>query len=174
MTDYENIMLGHEKTKGVSIDVHEMIRTLSSLSDLVHLKVKPTEKIKELGIGQQQLVELAKALYRKAKLLILDEPNASLDENDCKNLLNIVRKLKNQGVTCILISHKQREVLDIGETITVLRDEKTLTTLEKGKDEINEQIFIKHMVVDQLKIFIPKKKFAIGKNNIKSSKLECF
>ncbi|MEJ5272622.1 MAG: sugar ABC transporter ATP-binding protein [Spirochaetota bacterium] len=157
MTVYENIMLGHEITKGISIDIHEMIKVVSSLLELVHLKINPTEKIKELGIGQQQLVEIAKALYRKAKLLILDEPTAALNEDDCNNLLNIIRKLKNQGVTCILISHKLKEVLEIGETITVLRDGKTICTLEKGKDEISEQILIKHMVGRSIENIYPER-----------------
>lgn len=158
MTIYENIMLGHEKTKGISIDVHEMIKTASSLLELVHLNINPTEKIKELGIGQQQLVEIAKALYRKARLLILDEPTAALNEEDCKNLLNIIRKLKGQGVTSILISHKLKEVLDIGESITVLRDGKTICTLEKGKDDITEQILIKNMVGRSIENIFPERK----------------
>ncbi|NLJ05588.1 MAG: sugar ABC transporter ATP-binding protein, partial [Exilispira sp.] len=166
MTIYENIMLGHEKTKGISIDIHEMIKTASSLLELVHLKMNPTEKIKELGIGQQQLVEIAKALYRKARLLILDEPTAALNEEDCKNLLNIIRKLKDQGVTSILISHKLKEVLDIGESITVLRDGKTICTLEKGKDEITEQILIKHMVGRSIENIYPERKTKPSKKAI--------
>lgn len=158
MMVYENIMLGHEKTKGISIDVHEMIKTTASLLELVHLNINPTEKVKELGIGQQQLVEIAKALYRKAKLLILDEPTAALNEEDCKNLLNIIRQLKNQGVTCILISHKLKEVLEIAETVTVLRDGKTICTLQKNIDEINEQILIKHMVGRSIENIYPERK----------------
>ncbi len=144
MMIYENILLGHEIKKGIQIDIPEMIKKTEQLLEMVHLTVKPTEKIKELGIGKQQLVEIAKALSRKAKLLILDEPTAALNENDCENLLNIIRELKSQGVTCIMISHKLKEVMAIADTITVLRDGQTICTLDKK--EATEQLLIKHMV----------------------------
>ncbi|HPD79451.1 MAG TPA: sugar ABC transporter ATP-binding protein [Spirochaetia bacterium] len=144
MMIYENILLGHEIQKGIQIDIPEMIKKTEQLLEMVHLSVKPTEKIKELGIGKQQLVEIAKALSRKAKLLILDEPTAALNENDCENLLNIIRELKSQGVTCIMISHKLKEVMAIADTITVLRDGQTICTLDKK--EATEQLLIKHMV----------------------------
>jgi len=158
MMVYENIMLGHEKTRGIGIDIHEMIKTTTSLLDMVRLNVKPTAKIKELGIGQQQLVEIAKALYRNARLLILDEPTAALNENDCQNLLDIIRNLKTRGVTCILISHKLKEVMEIADTITVLRDGKTICTLDRQKDNVNEQVLIKHMVGRSIDNIYPPKK----------------
>lgn len=146
MMVYENVMLGHEKTRGLTIDMYEMIRETEELLKRVHLKVSPTTKIKDLGIGKQQLVEIAKALSRNVKLLILDEPTAALNEDDCENLLNIIRELKSQGVTCIMISHKLKEVLSIADTITVLRDGRTICTLDRHKDTVNEQVLIKHMV----------------------------
>lgn len=157
MMVYENIMLGHEITNGISIDINEMIKETSKLLNLVHLKINPTARIKELGIGQQQLVEIAKALYRKAKLLILDEPTAALNENDCKNLLEIIKKLKTQGVTCIMISHKLKEVLEIADTITILRDGKTICTLQNRNNEANEQILIKNMVGRSIDNIYPEK-----------------
>jgi len=157
MMVYENVMLGHEIRKGVTLDVHAMIKETEKLLERVHLKVPPTAKIKDLGIGKQQLVEIAKALSRNAKLLILDEPTAALNEDDCENLLNIIRELKTQGVTCIMISHKLKEVLSIADTITVLRDGETICTLDKNKDAVNEQILIKHMVGRSIENIYPSR-----------------
>jgi len=146
MTVYENIMLGHEIHRGLAIDVQEMIQKAEELLKRVRLSVNPSAKVKDLGIGKQQLVEIAKALSRNVSLLILDEPTAALNEDDCDNLLEILRILKTQGVTSIMISHKLKEVLTIAETITVLRDGQTICTLDREKDKVDEQILIKHMV----------------------------
>jgi putative multiple sugar transport system ATP-binding protein len=146
MMVYENLMLGHEIRRGMTIDTPEMIHKAEELLKRVRLSVNPSAKIKDLGIGKQQLVEIAKALSRNVSLLILDEPTAALNEDDCENLLDILRLLKSQGVTCIMISHKLKEVLEIAETITVLRDGQTICTLDRQKDEVNEQVLIKHMV----------------------------
>ena len=146
MTVYENIMLGHEIRRGMAIDVPEMIRQAEELLKKVRLSISPDAKVKDLGIGKQQLVEIAKALSRNVSLLILDEPTATLNEDDCDNLLNILRFLKTQGVTSIMISHKLKEVLSIAETITVLRDGQTICTLDREKDKVDEQMLIKHMV----------------------------
>ncbi len=146
MTIYENIMLGHEIRRGIGIDIQEMIQKAEELLKRVRLSVNPSMKVKDLGIGKQQLVEIAKALSRNVSLLILDEPTAALNEDDCDNLLEILRILKTQGVTSIMISHKLKEVLTIAETITVLRDGQTICTLDREKDKVDEQILIKHMV----------------------------
>jgi putative multiple sugar transport system ATP-binding protein len=161
MMIYENIMLGHEIKKGITIDVHEMIKRTEELLQRVHLTISPTTKIKDLGIGKQQLVEIAKALSRDVKLLILDEPTSTLNEDDCENLLNIIRELKSHGVTCIMISHKLKEVLKIADTITVLRDGKTICTLDKSKDVVNEQVLIKHMVGRSIENIYPPRKSTI-------------
>uniref|UniRef100_A0A7C3EJ26 Sugar ABC transporter ATP-binding protein n=1 Tax=Gracilinema caldarium TaxID=215591 RepID=A0A7C3EJ26_9SPIR len=157
MMVYENVLLGHEIRRGLTIDTHEMIKETEHLLERVHLKVNPTTKIKDLGIGKQQLVEIAKALSKNVKLLILDEPTAALNEDDCENLLNIIRELKGQGVTCIMISHKLKEVLSIADTITVLRDGKTICTLDREKDKVNEQVLIKHMVGRSIENIYPKR-----------------
>ncbi len=146
MTVYENIMLGHELRRGMGIDIQEMIQRAEDLLKRVRLSVNPSAKVKDLGIGKQQLVEIAKALSRNVSLLILDEPTAALNEDDCDNLLDILRILKTQGVTSIMISHKLKEVLSIAETITVLRDGQTICTLDREKDKVDEQMLIKHMV----------------------------
>jgi putative multiple sugar transport system ATP-binding protein len=108
--------------------------------------VNPATKVKDLGVGKQQLVEIAKALSRDVKLLILDEPTSALNEDDSANLLSLLRGLKEQGVTCIMISHKLKEVLEIADTITVLRDGQTISTLDTRLGEVKEFLLIKHMV----------------------------
>ena len=113
MTVYENIFLGHELKRGFVVDWNETIKQAGEVLKKVRLNVNPEAKVKELGVGKQQLVEIAKALSKDVKLLILDEPTAALNENDSENLLDLLRDLKNHGVTCILISHKLKEVIAI-------------------------------------------------------------
>ncbi|MCX7787611.1 MAG: sugar ABC transporter ATP-binding protein [Spirochaetes bacterium] len=157
MMVYENVMLGHEIRKGIALDVNRMIQRTEELLKLVHLDIPSTVKVRDLGIGKQQLVEIAKALSRNVKLLILDEPTAALNEADCENLLQIIRELKGQGVTCILISHKLKEVLSIADTITVLRDGETICTLDREKDAVTEQVLIKHMVGRSIDTIFPSR-----------------
>ena len=134
---YENIFLGNEVTNGMTIDSNEAISQAIDILKKVGLDVNPLTKIKNLGVGKQQLVEIAKAMKKEVKILILDEPTAALNENDSDNLLSIIRDLRDQGVTCILISHKLREVLEIADTVTVLRDGKTVITLDTHTDVVN-------------------------------------
>ncbi len=161
---YENIFLGNEVTNGVVIDSNESISQAVDILKKVGLDVNPLTKIKNLGVGKQQLIEIAKALKKKVKILILDEPTAALNETDSDNLLRLIRGLKEQGVTCILISHKLREVMEIADTITVLRDGKTVTTLDVQKDKVNEPILIKHMVGRSIENVFPKReKVKVGR-----------
>ncbi|MFN2304313.1 MAG: ATP-binding cassette domain-containing protein, partial [Anaerolineales bacterium] len=112
----------------------------------INLKVNPATKIKDLGIGKQQLVEIAKSLSRDAKLLVLDEPTAALNETDSENLLNLLIDLKEQGVTCILITHKLQEVISIADKVTILRDGQSIVTLNAKTGEVDENVLIKNMV----------------------------
>jgi putative multiple sugar transport system ATP-binding protein len=147
LTVYENIFLGHEiSSNGVTVDWNETIKMASEMLKKVRLSVNPDVKIRELGVGKQQLVEIAKALSRDVKLLILDEPTAALNEDDSANLLSLLRELKEHGVTCVLISHKLREVISIADTITVLRDGQTIVTLEATNGQVSEGTLIKYMV----------------------------
>lgn len=157
MTVYENIFLGHEIKKGFVIDWNETIKSAGEVLKKVRLNVNPEAKVKELGVGKQQLVEIAKTLSKDVKLLILDEPTAALNENDSENLLNLLRDLKNHGVTCILISHKLKEVIEIADTVTVLRDGKTVITLDAKMGEVSEGILIKHMVGREIDNIFPKR-----------------
>ncbi|MDY0018906.1 MAG: sugar ABC transporter ATP-binding protein [Anaerolineae bacterium] len=146
MTVYENLFLGHEIKNGLVVDWNETIKETTEALKRVKLSVNPATKVKDLGVGKQQLIEIAKALSRNIKLLILDEPTAALNEDDSKNLLELLREQKAQGVTCILISHKLKEVIEIADTVTVLRDGQTICTLDAHKGEVSEPILIKHMV----------------------------
>lgn len=146
MTVYENVFLGHEVRKGIRVDWNETIKRAAEMLLKVRLNVNPEAKVLELGVGKQQLVEIAKALSKDVKLLILDEPTSALNEDDSENLLNLLRELKEHGVTSVLISHKLKEVIEIADSITVLRDGRTIVTLSAEKGEINETALIKHMV----------------------------
>ena len=153
---YENIYLGHEiRNKNGTINWNETIIQAKKQLERVGLDVDPSTKIKDLGTGKQQLVEIAKALSKNVRILILDEPTSSLNENDSENLLNLIVALKKQGVTSIMISHKLKEVTAIADRVTVLRDGKTVAQLEK--DEINEEQIIKYMVGRELTNIYPKR-----------------
>jgi putative multiple sugar transport system ATP-binding protein len=154
---YENVLLGHEIKKGLSVDWKETIRRSTEMLKNVGLNVNPELKIKDLGVGQQQLVEIAKALCKDIKLLILDEPTAALNESDCENLYELIRELKKKGVTCVLVSHRLKEVINIADTVTVLRDGETICTLDSGKGEVSESILIKNMVGREINNIYPER-----------------
>jgi len=118
--------------------------------------------IKDIGVGKQQLVEIAKALAKNAKLLILDEPTASLNETDSKALLDLMLELKKKGMTSIIISHKLNEISYVADKITVIRDGSTIETLVKGKDDITESRIIKGMVGREIADRFPKREPKIG------------
>jgi putative multiple sugar transport system ATP-binding protein len=132
----ENIFLGNERaTRGV-IDWRKTNQRTEELLAKVGLSAAPTTLVDSIGVGKQQLVEIAKALSKDVKLLILDEPTAALQENDSRKLLDLMLELKAQGVTCILISHKLGEVRYVADTVTVIRDGTTVSTLDaKGLSE---------------------------------------
>ena len=158
LTVYENIFLGHEIASRQIMDWNETIKQAGEMLKKVRLDVNPAHKIKDLGVGKQQLVEIAKALSRDVKLLILDEPTSALNEDDSENLLQLIKELKEQGVTSVLISHKLKEVIKIADTVTVLRDGKTICTLDAHKGEVSEHILIKHMVGREIDNIYPKRK----------------
>ncbi len=158
MTVYENIFLGHEIRNGPMVDWNETIKQAGEMLKKVKLNVNPAAKVKELGVGKQQLVEIAKALSKNVKLLILDEPTAALNEDDSENLLKLLRELREHGVTCILISHKLKEVLSIADSITVLRDGQTICTLNAKNGQVSEQVLIKHMVGREIDNIYPPRK----------------
>lgn len=163
MSVYENIFLGHEIQKGGIVDWNETIKQSVDMLGKVRLNVNPATKVKDLSVGKQQLIEIAKALSQDVKLLILDEPTSALNEDDCENLFDLLRELKKHGVTSILISHKLKEVIGIADTVTVLRDGRTICTLDAKKGEVSESVLIKHMVGREINnIYPPRPKSKPG------------
>ncbi|HZG76255.1 MAG TPA: sugar ABC transporter ATP-binding protein [Paenibacillus sp.] len=157
LTVYENIFAGNEIRRGQFVDWNRTIAQASEMLRKVKLNVNPETLAKDLGVGKQQLVEIAKALAKDVKLLILDEPTAALNEDDSENLLQLLRELKAQGITCIMISHKLKEVIAIADSATVLRDGQTICTLDGAKGEITEHAIIKNMVGREIDDIYPKR-----------------
>ncbi|MDD2533849.1 MAG: sugar ABC transporter ATP-binding protein [Eubacteriales bacterium] len=157
MTVYENIYLGHEIKKGRTVDWNETIVQATKMLDKVKLKVNPEIKVKDLGVGKQQLIEIAKAFSKNVNLLILDEPTAALNEDDSANLLMLLKELRNEGITSIMISHKLKEVIAIADTVTVLRDGQTICSLDAAKGEVSEPVLIKNMVGRAIDDIYPKR-----------------
>lgn len=156
MSIAENIYLGNEFAANGVIDWNKTVRETKKVLKEVGLVDNPLTKVVNLGVGKQQLVEIAKAISKNVNLLILDEPTAALNETESANLLEIIRQLKEKGVTCIYISHKLEEVLNIADSITVLRDGETIDTKEKD-ETINEEKIIAMMVGRTLENRFPRK-----------------
>lgn len=160
---YENVYFGHEIMSGRSIDWNKTIVSAAEVLKKVGLNADPSMKVKNLGVGNQQLVEIAKALSKNFKLLILDEPTASLNEDDSENLLKLIMELKAHGVTSIMISHKLKEITAIADTITVLRDGSTICSMDITQKEITEAEIIKHMVGREIEnIYLKRENKRIG------------
>jgi len=142
----ENIFLGNEiKSRGL-IDWTEAGRQTQALLDRVGLEMSPSTPIKHLGVGQQQMVEIAKALSKDVKLLILDEPTSALNEEDAGNLLDLLRDLKTKGITSIMISHKLNEIAAIADAITIIRDGRTIESYPVEAGRVDEDRIIRAMV----------------------------
>ncbi|KKD06965.1 multiple monosaccharide ABC transporter ATP-binding protein [Streptomyces sp. WM6386] len=142
----ENIFLGNEHAKGGLIDWRETLRHASELLRRVGLSDHPETRVADIGVGKQQLVEIAKALSKKVKLLILDEPTAALNDEDSGKLLDLILELKNQGITSIIISHKLNEIRKVADSVTILRDGQTIETLDVKAKETSEDRIISGMV----------------------------
>lgn len=142
----ENIFMGNEILKNGLIDWAEEKRRTYEILEKVGLSINPDILIKHLGVGQQQLVEIAKALSKNVKLLILDEPTSALNEADSANLLELMKDLKSRGITCIMISHKLNEIAAISDAVTVIRDGHTVESYDVVAGEVDEDKIIKAMV----------------------------
>lgn len=158
----ENIFLGHERARRKIIDWKQTYAEAQKLMERVGLDESPRTLVMNLGVGKQQLVEIAKALSKNVKLLILDEPTAALNEDDSQNLLRLLVELKKQGITSILISHKLNEIKSVADTITILRDGRTIETLDAAKDDVSEDRIIKGMVGRELTHRFPPRQAQIG------------
>jgi putative multiple sugar transport system ATP-binding protein len=158
----ENIFLGHETAKYGVIDWFEAFARTKKLLKKVGLSEHPNTLITNLGTGKQQLVEIAKALNKDVKLLILDEPTSSLNETDSNALLELLKGFRAQGISSILITHKLNEVLKVADRITVLRDGKTVDTLDTHTAKVSEDRIIKAMVGRDLSERYPPRNTEIG------------
>ena len=165
MTIGENMFLGNEQGKSWKIDWAETYGKSDEYLRTVGLKESSRTLIKDIGVGKQQLVEIAKALAKNAKLLILDEPTSSLNENESKDLLDLLLKFKEEGLTSIIISHKLNEISYVADKITVIRDGSTIETLNKETDDISEARIIKGMVGREISDRFPKREKNIGEIN---------
>ena len=162
LTIGENMFLGNERGSYFSIDWDDTYAKADKQLKIVGLEESSRVQIKDLGIGKQQLVEIAKALAKNVKILILDEPTASLNDSDARKLLDLLFEFKKKGVTSILISHKLNEVSYVADRITVIRDGEVITTLDKQKHTFSENEIIKAMVGRSLTNRFPKRTANIG------------
>lgn len=161
----ENIFLGNEICQNGNINWDVQYKRTKELLAELNVNINPKTKVSNLGIGQQQLVEIAKALNKNCKILILDEPTAPLPEDDSENLLNLMRKLRSEGMSIIFISHKLNEVLSISDSITILRDGQTICT--KDAIEYNQDTLITGMVGRKLDTIFEKRNNKIGNTALK-------
>ncbi len=168
MTIGENMFLGNERGAVFGIDWEETYKNATELLHTVGLNENSRTLIKDIGIGKQQLVEIAKALSKNVKLLILDEPTASLNEADSRKLLDLLLKFKEAGLTSIIISHKLNEISYVADKITVIRDGATIETLDnKSGEAIREDRIIRGMVGRTMTDRFPKRKnVQVGETNL--------
>ncbi len=159
LTVAENVFMGNEQesVKGVISWTKTRTRAKEMLARVGLEHEDINAPVNSLGVGKQQLIEIAKALAKKVELLILDEPTAALNDEESAKLLDIMLELKKQGITCIIISHKLNEISYVADAITVIRDGKTVETLVKGRDEFTEDRIIKGMVGRELKNRYPER-----------------
>ncbi len=158
----ENIFLGNEQQKNGWIDWNRTNLEASRLLQRVGLRDNPITKIMDIGVGKQQLVEIAKALSKEVKLLILDEPTAALNDEDSAHLLMLIKQLQEQGITSIIISHKLNEIKAIADEVTIIRDGKPIETLDMVADDVSEDRIIKGMVGRELENRYPIHESKIG------------
>jgi len=162
MTVAENVFLGNapKKLGGVAIDWSQMIDRARRLLDQFGLDLDPLARVQGLGIGHRQLVEIAKALSKNARVIIFDEPTAALTEQEVAVLLDIIRDLRRRGIAIVYISHKLEEVFAIADRITVLRDGKSVVTF--GTSSATRDDLIRHMVGREVSDLFPRRKTEAG------------
>ncbi|WP_327280601.1 MULTISPECIES: multiple monosaccharide ABC transporter ATP-binding protein [unclassified Streptomyces] len=155
MSIAENIFLGNEPRRRGGIDWKASRRRALELMEQVGLREDPDTLIKDIGVGKQQLVEIAKAFAKDVKLLILDEPTAALNEDDSQHLLDLLRGFRQRGITSIIISHKLGEIEAVADSITILRDGRTIETLDVKAEGVNEDRIVRGMVGRELSSRFP-------------------
>ena len=157
MTIGENMFLGNERGKSFAIDWDTTYAEADKYLKIVGLSDSSRTLIKDIGVGKQQMVEIAKALAKHARLLILDEPTSSLNEEDSRALLDLLLRFKEEGMTCIIISHKLNEVSYVADEITVIRDGGTIETIDNAGHDIDEDRIIRGMVGREIEDRFPKR-----------------
>ncbi|PZG09177.1 multiple monosaccharide ABC transporter ATP-binding protein [Nonomuraea aridisoli] len=163
----ENIFLGNERARRGLIDWNRTNYEAGELMRRVGLEENPTTAIADIGVGKQQLVEIAKALAKEVKLLILDEPTAALNDDDSAHLLDLLRGLRDEGITCVIISHKLNEVTAIADSVTIIRDGRTIETLDMATDHVTEDRIIAGMVGRALDNRFPPHEPTIGEEALR-------
>jgi putative multiple sugar transport system ATP-binding protein len=158
----ENIFLGNERSSRGVIDWNKTNADAASLLAEVGLRDKPETRIYDIGVGKQQLVEIAKALSKEVKLLILDEPTAALNDEDSAHLLELIEVLRQRGITSIIISHKLAEIISIADRTTVIRDGRTIRTYDMKAEKATEEDLIRSMVGREMGSRFPKRSPHIG------------
>ncbi|MBP1325838.1 putative multiple sugar transport system ATP-binding protein [Leucobacter exalbidus] len=151
----ENLFLGNERAKRGIIDWNRTNLEAMVLLERVGLSENPATPVQQLGVGKQQLIEIAKALAKDVKLLILDEPTAALNDDDSAHLLQLIDQLRTQGITCIIISHKLKEIQEIADSVTIIRDGKTIETFSMSEEGASEARIIRSMVGRELSQLFP-------------------
>ena len=158
----ENIFLGHPRLKksmiGKAVNWKEMRKEAKTLVDSLGIKIDVEKKVEDLSVAQKQIVEICKALKRDAKLIIMDEPSATLTDSELDILFEIIRKLKKDGISIVYISHRLEEIFKIADLVTVLRDGKTIISDEVGN--LNRDLLIRHMVGREIINIYPDKKIS--------------
>jgi D-xylose transport system ATP-binding protein len=157
---YENVFLGDELSRHGLIDKKQMIRKTEKILGHFGLNIRPDAKLEELGVGQRQMIAIAKALKKNARILILDEPTASLSDAEANRLFDMMKELKRSGVTSIYISHRLNEIMKLSDTITILRDGHTV--LSDRKENFDENQIITSMVGREMHDRYPKTRRVIG------------
>jgi putative multiple sugar transport system ATP-binding protein len=158
----ENIYLGNERARRGLIDWNRTNFEAANLLARVGLAETAVTQVADLGVGKQQLVEIAKALSKEVRLLILDEPTAALNDEDSAHLLDLLRGLRDQGITCVIISHKLNEIVAVADAITILRDGRLVETLRLADDQVTEERLISGMVGRDLEHRFPPHEPDIG------------
>ena len=160
MTVAENLVLGHAPKLAGLIDWNEVYTRAKAILKSADIQLDPVTPISELGVGQRQLVEIARAIGKDSKVLILDEPTAALTDKEVKALLELVKVYRAKGISCIYISHKLDEVFEIADRITVLRDGRSITSL--NAKETSQAEVIRNMVGREVKDLFPRRSATPG------------
>ena len=160
----ENLFLGRPIKKGMVIDRKAMEQEAAKAFEQLQIKIDPKELIKNLSVGYQQMIEIAKAIQQNAQVLIMDEPSAPLTNNEVENMFKVVELLKKKGVSIIYISHRLEEIFRLTDRVEVLRDGEYITTLKTSDTNVDE--LIRHMVGREMNQKFPPRKSCVDENNV--------